>query len=78
MTKSSSIFLNVHLKRAKIEFEFMPEIPNYIQKYKVYATWTSKEISGHLEYDRKSTLYIEKSTLCKIFIRKDVNEPINF
>ena len=69
MTKSSSIFLNVHLKRTEIEFEFMPEIPNYLQKYQVYTPWTHKEIYSNLEYDRKSTLYVEKSTLCKKFTK---------
>ena len=65
MTKSSLIFYNVHLKNSNVKFEYAPEIENFAQKYPIYRAWDSRVVAQSLEYDRKSTLYVEKFTLRK-------------
>ena len=68
MTKSSIIFLNQHLKNSVIKINYLPEVPNYVKKYKVYTEWEYTESSEFLEYDRESTMYVEKYTLCELFV----------
>ena len=65
MTKSSIIFYNVHIKNSSIQFQFTPEVENYRERFRIYTPWTYHEVNGHLEYDRKSTLYTEIFTLRK-------------
>ena len=68
MTRSSRLFDNVHIKRANIEFEDIPEIPDYHKTFPIHRRWDFKRKFGKfLEYDRKSILYLEKFILCETF-----------
>ena len=62
VTESSILFQN-HIKRVKIEFQFMPEIHATTP---FYLSWNTLVKLKHLEYDRKSELHFEKFTLCKL------------
>ena len=67
MTASSIIYRNVHITKSHIEFEFMPEVPNYEERYQLRTPWRHLEkINGVLEYDRRTTVYLEKFTLRKV------------
>lgn len=67
LTKSSLIFINVHLRKGlmNIEMEQMPEVPQYRSQFPSYRSWDHRKVYTNLEYDRKSRLYLEMFTLCK-------------
>ena len=65
MSESSILFENALINKVNIEYDSIPFVEEYFEKMKVIVHWNIFRTSEWLEYDRLSTLKVEKFTLCK-------------